>query len=114
MRALHKWVKDFAGLPCPGSALPARLGRTALLDRYDSHTRHCRACSGALRQIRRWRPAVLVALGVELLLAAWLPGLTARLTLLVLLGGSALLLRQLNRWERQLLRGDGHPPRNAL
>ena len=65
-------------------------------------------------QIRRWRPAVLVALGVELLLAAWLPGLTARLTLLVLLGGSALLLRQLNRWERQLWRGDGHPPRNAL
>jgi hypothetical protein len=51
---------------------------------------------------------------VELLLAAWLPGLSARLTLLVLLGGSALLLRQLNRWERQLLRGDGHPPRNAL
>ena len=114
VRALHKWVKDFAGLPCPGSALPARLGRTALMDRYDSHTRHCRACSGALRQIRRWRPVVLVALGVELLLAAWLPGLTARLTLLVLLGGSALLLRQLNRWERQLLRGDGHPPRNAL
>ncbi len=114
VRALHKWVKDVAGQPCPGSALPPRLGRSALMDRYDSHTRHCRACSGALRQIRRWRPLVLVALGVELLLAAWLPGLTARLTLLVLLGGSALLLRQLNRWERQLLRGDGHPPRNAL
>ncbi len=114
VRALHRWVKDVAGQPCPGSALPPRLGRVALMDRYDSHTRHCRACSGALRQIRRWRPLVLVALGVELLLAAWLPGLPARLTLLVLLGGSALLLRQLNRWERQLLRGDGHPPRNAL
>ena len=56
----------------------------------------------------------VVARMIELLLAAWLPGLPARLTLLVLLGGSALLLRQLNRWERQLLRGDGHPPRNAL
>jgi len=57
---------------------------------------------------------VLVALAVELLLAAWLPGLAARLTLLVLLGCTALLLRQLNHWERQLLRGDGHPPRNSL
>ncbi|MEX0588692.1 MAG: hypothetical protein WD136_05500, partial [Cyanobium sp.] len=84
-----------------------------LMDRYESHTRHCRACSGALRGIRRWRPLVLVALGLELLLAAWLPGLGARLTLLVLLVLTGLLLRQFNRWERRLLRGDGHPPRNA-
>ena len=69
---------------------------------------------GALRGVRRWRPLVLVALGLELVLAAWLPGAAARLAVLVALGLTALLLRQLNRWERLLVRGDGHPPRNAL
>jgi hypothetical protein len=56
---------------------------------------------------------LLVALGLELVLAAWVPGPTARVVLLVLLVLTALLLSQLSRWERQLLRGDGHPPRNA-
>jgi hypothetical protein len=85
-----------------------------LMERYESHTRHCRACSGALRGVRRWRPVLLGALAVELLLAAWLPGLAARVTLVLLLGLGALLLRQLNRWEVLLLRGDGLPPRNRL
>jgi hypothetical protein len=57
---------------------------------------------------------LLGALAVELLLAAWLPGLAARGTLVLLLGLGALLLRQLNRWEVLLLRGDGQPPRNRL
>jgi hypothetical protein len=83
------------------------------MDRHGSHTRHCRACSGALRGVRRWRPVLLVALGLEFLLAAWVPGVAARFALVLLLGLTALLLRQLHRWERQLLRGDGHPPRNA-
>jgi hypothetical protein len=52
-------------------------------------------------------------LGLEFLLAAWVPGVAARVALVLLLGLTALLLRQLHRWERQLLRGDGHPPRNA-
>lgn len=114
VRALHDWVIGVAGPPFPGRSLPPRLGLAGLMDRYDSHTRHCRACSGALRGVRRWRPVVLVALGLELLLATWLPGNAARLALLVALGLTALLLRQLVRWERLLLRGDGHPPRNAL
>ena len=84
------------------------------MERYESHTRHCRACSGALRGVRRWRPVLLGALAVELLLAAWLPGLAVRVTLVLLLGLGALLLRQLNRWEVLLLRGDGQPPRNRL
>ena len=85
-----------------------------MMERYESHTGHCRACSGALRGVRRWRPVLLGALAVELLLAAWLPGLSARVTLVLLLGLGALLLRQLNRWEVLLLRGDGQPPRNRL
>jgi len=35
-----------------------------------------------------------------------------KLGLLLLLIAGGLALRQLNRWERQLLQGDGQPPRN--
>ena len=113
VQALQAWVTDVAGGPFPTGSLPPRLGLAPLMDRHESHTRHCRACSGALRGVRRWRPVLLVALGLEFLLAAWVPGVAARVALVLLLGLTALLLRQLNRWERQLRRGDGHPPRNA-
>ena len=113
VKALHNWVTGVAGPPFPGASLPSRLGLEALMDRHDSHTRHCRACSGALRGVRRWRPLVLVALALELLLAAWLPDLAVRAALVLSLVLTALLLRQLNRWERLLLRGEGQPPRNA-
>ena len=114
VRALKDWVSGVAGPPFPAATLPPRQGPAQLMERYESHTRHCRACSGALRGVRRWRPVLLGALAVELLLAAWLPGLAARVTLVLLLGLGALLLRQLNRWEVLLLRGDGQPPRNRL
>ena len=114
VRALKDWVAGVAGPPFPAATLPPRQGPAQLMERYESHTRHCRACSGALRGVRRWRPVLLGALAVELLLAAWLPGLAARVTLVLLLGLGALLLRQLNRWEVLLLRGDGQPPRNRL
>jgi phenylpropionate dioxygenase-like ring-hydroxylating dioxygenase large terminal subunit len=113
VQALHAWVTDVAGGPFPQAALPPRLGLEALMDRHASHTRHCRACSGALRGVRRWRPLVLMALGLELVLAAWVPGVPARAALVLAIALTALLLRQLSRWERQLLRGEGHPPRNA-
>ncbi|MBD2423045.1 Rieske 2Fe-2S domain-containing protein [Cyanobium sp. FACHB-13342] len=113
VQALHAWVTGVAGGPFPTGSLPPRLGLAPLMDRYESHTRHCRACSGALRGVRRWRPWLLAALGLELVLAAWAPGVAARTALVLLLGLTALVLRQLSRWERQLLRGEGHPPRNA-
>jgi phenylpropionate dioxygenase-like ring-hydroxylating dioxygenase large terminal subunit len=114
VRALKDWVADVAGPPFPATTLPPRQGPAQLMERYESHTRHCRACSGALQGVRRWRPVLVGGLAVELLLAAWLPGLAARVTLVLLLGLSALLLRQLYRWEVLLLRGDGQPPRNRL
>ncbi|MEB3327330.1 MAG: Rieske 2Fe-2S domain-containing protein [Synechococcus sp.] len=112
VRALHDWVDAVAGPPFPGATLPTRLGNAQLMDRYESHTRHCRSCSGALLGMRRWRPLLLGTLVVELLLAAWLPGNAARAGLVLLIALTALLLRQLCRWEELLQRGDGQPPRN--
>ena len=116
VRGFYRWVRDVAGVPFPGQPLPPRQPNEPLLERWQAHTRHCHACSGALRRIRAWRPRIVVALVADgLLMSLPLPLpllLPVKLTLVVLLIVLGLLLRQLNRWERQLLQGDGHPPRN--
>jgi acyl-CoA synthetase (AMP-forming)/AMP-acid ligase II len=82
------------------------------MDRWHSHTRHCAACAGALRGLRRWRPFVVSLPWLALLGIAWWH------TLPVLIGGLAvacaavLLAQRFDRWERLLLAGEGHPPRN--
>jgi phenylpropionate dioxygenase-like ring-hydroxylating dioxygenase large terminal subunit len=119
VRALHDWLQRHGGEPFPGRALPERLSRTALMDRYDAHTRHCRSCSGALRRLERWHAACALATVLALAglaLAAGSAGLgpgpaTAALLLLV----AALAGRwQCGRWIEQLRRGAGEPPRNRL
>jgi hypothetical protein len=82
------------------------------LDRYHSHTEHCRACSGALAAIRRWKTPLAQLPWLGLLLLILLPrplGIAIGLAVAAL--GIA-LGSQLRRWERQLLQGDGRPPRN--
>jgi phenylpropionate dioxygenase-like ring-hydroxylating dioxygenase large terminal subunit len=110
--ALHRWVMDHGGVPFPGQPLPPRLEPVTLLERYHSHTKHCRACSGALAAIRRFRPWLAVVPWLALLAVAWRPtlgvlALAFPLALAAWLGG-----RQLQRWEQLLLQGDGQAPRN--
>jgi hypothetical protein len=82
------------------------------MDRYVSHTIHCRSCSTALIWIRRAQP---VCWGL-LWLGAILIGINGGLGLisigLIVSAGGALGLRQTKRWERGLLVGDGQAPRN--
>lgn len=47
-----------------------RQPREALLDRYHSHTKHCRVCTGALRNTRRGIAAADVAVAAFALAAA--------------------------------------------
>lgn len=114
VRALYRWVREVAGVPFPGQTLPPRQLNEPLLERWNAHTRHCRACSGALRRIRQLRPLLLVAMTAVLLAAAWSVVLPQKLSLVALLIGGGWLLGQFNRWERQLLQGEGQPPRNNL
>jgi len=112
VQALHRWVLEHAGLPFPTMELGPRLGLRALMDREESHTRHCQACSGALTAIRRWRPvAPVLAWGALALIAWWRTPLALAIGL-GLAALAALLHRQCDLWEQQLLQGDGHPPRN--
>lgn len=110
--ALHRWVNSQGGEPFAGQPLPPRLGLEALMDRYQSHTRHCRSCNAALRRLRAARPwcwggfwlaGVLVGLG------QWGPLSWIGIALGLV---SAVLLRQCRRWEGGLIAGTGHPPRN--
>ena len=114
VRGFHRWLREVAGVPFPGQSLPHRQLNEPLLERWNAHTRHCRACSGALRRIRRGRGVLIVALAAEVvLIALTLPLMPVKLGSLLLIAGG-LTLRQLNRWERQLLQGEGKPPRNKL
>ena len=113
-RQLHRWVREVGGVPFPGQPLPPRQLSEPLLERWHAHTRHCRACSAALTGIRRWRPALLAAMAITLLLFVVVPQPGARAGLVALLMIGGLLLRQLAQWERRLLQGDGQAPRNRL
>ncbi|KAM3572772.1 hypothetical protein VYU27_005246 [Nannochloropsis oceanica] len=62
VRALRKWLARFgtpkwliSGLP---SSLPQTPDRRTLLDRYASHTAHCKVCRGALRNLGRLRHGI--------------------------------------------------------
>jgi len=81
---------------------------------WQAHTRNCRACSGALRHIRRIRPMVLIGTVVAGLLFATiaLPALGVGSATYLLV--AAVVLRQLVHWERQFVQGSGQAPRNRL
>ena len=114
VKALHDWLNRYAGAPFPSQRLPERLERRPLLDRYDSHTRHCRSCRGALTRLRWLQQAcglaVLGALGV----AAWLGASVAAALCLLLAALATALGLKARAWIRSLHQGDGHPPRNRL
>ena len=114
VQALHDWVNRHAGEPFPGQPLPPRLGPTALMERYEAHTRHCRSCSGALAALGKLQRFCAIALLVALGAATLLPFAAAKLAVLLMAALAAALWAQSRRWTRQLQQGSGQPPRNRL
>lgn len=112
VKALHDWVNLHGGDPFPSAPLPPRLDRLALMDREQAHTRHCAACSGALRAIRRWRPVVATLPWLALLAIAWWHTPLALAVGGAVAAAAGALLRQLGLWEQALLTGNARPPRN--
>jgi phenylpropionate dioxygenase-like ring-hydroxylating dioxygenase large terminal subunit len=110
--ALHQWVVEHGGPPFPGEPLPPRQNRVLLMERNHSHTDHCRACSGALSNLRRWRPWLGVVPWLGVLAVAWWH---TTAVLLLAIGTSLLAWRmghQFRVWEGLLDQGSGQPPRN--
>lgn len=110
--ALHRWLNNNGGEPFAGRPLPARQGTKALMDRYHSHTVHCRSCSRALDRIRRARPLAWGLLWGAAALVGFGQGDRWSVVGLVCAAVAALTLRQLGRWELGLTQGDGRAPRN--
>jgi phenylpropionate dioxygenase-like ring-hydroxylating dioxygenase large terminal subunit len=110
--ALHHWLNNNGGEPFAGKDLPERQRTADLMDRYYSHTQSCRSCSTALRRIRAARPWAWVVLwGAAALVGLGQGGVWSAIGVVVA-ALAGLTLRQVSRWEKGLIRGDGAAPRN--
>lgn len=60
VRALRKWIARFGGPRWMAKGLqpPVETDRRVLLDRYESHTKTCKVCRGALRNLGRLRHCI--------------------------------------------------------
>jgi phenylpropionate dioxygenase-like ring-hydroxylating dioxygenase large terminal subunit len=116
--AYRKWVSDFQADPFPGQALPPEITKADLLDRYQSHTQHCRSCREALQRIKTLRTGLLVVSAVTWSLIPVTIALAGSLSLLsgALLTGLPLVAGALWLWlgriQRQFYEGRALPPRN--
>lgn len=111
----RQWLTQFGADPFPGQVLSSRQPPAVLLDRYESHTKHCRSCRGALARIQAIKQACAIA---AVLLAAsgpvWGAGLgfgtvTGLVGLTLVLAGAVL---GLGRLEQGFYVGRVLPPRN--
>jgi len=116
--AFRKWVSDFSADPFPGQTLSPEWSTDALMDRYNSHTKHCGSCRPALQRIQTIRRGALVVsaiawsmIPVAIAFSDSLSWLTAGLlTGIPLLAGGLWLW--LGHLEQKFYRGNPVPPRN--
>jgi phenylpropionate dioxygenase-like ring-hydroxylating dioxygenase large terminal subunit len=112
VQALHDWVKDLGGEPFPGVPLPPRLADAPLLERWESHGRHCRSCRTADRRLGRLAPLGWGLAGLGAIAAAWWGPSPGGAWLLALAVGAAAVAVQSGRWRQALRVGRRLPPRN--
>ncbi|MEO1591246.1 MAG: Rieske 2Fe-2S domain-containing protein [Cyanobacteria bacterium J06632_22] len=115
--AFRKWVTQFGADPFPGQALPPEQNLDALMDRYNSHTKHCSSCRTALERIQKIRKGLLVVCAVVWSLVPVVAAVSSFSVLsslffvgIPLLAGSAWLY--LGGLEEKFYKGDPVPPRN--
>jgi len=100
------------GGPFDQVPLPERLGVQPLLERFESHTRHCHSCSTADRRLALLRPSTVLAAALALVAAAWWGPTPAGATSLALALVAAGAWLQAGRWRQALRFGSPLPPRN--
>ena len=116
--AFRKWISDFEADPFAGETLPPQMSMDALMDRYNSHTKHCSSCGPALERIKAIRKgAVIVSAGAWSLLPLALKAFgTITWPMATLLVGIPLvciaLWLLLGNLEQKFYKGNAIPPRN--
>jgi phenylpropionate dioxygenase-like ring-hydroxylating dioxygenase large terminal subunit len=114
----RKWVSNFQADPFPNQVLPQEWSKDALLDRYNSHTRHCGSCAPALKRIQATRRGTLIvsalawsAIPLSMAITGGLPLVAGSvLTGIPLVAGGFWLW--LGNLERKFYEGREFPPRN--
>lgn len=115
---LRQWVNLYDADPFPNQDLPPVLSKELLLDRYHSHTKNCRSCSGALQNIQKIKT---VAIALTILIWAAIPFVSIYINIshplaAIILSTSLILSSlgwwQLNKLERKFYQGIETPPRN--
>lgn len=117
--AFRKWISDFEADPFAGDPLPPQLSTDALMDRYESHTKHCGSCAPALKRIKSIRKGALIfsaAVWSLLPLVVAVTGTVSWLTGSVLTGLPLLSMAAwlwLGNLGQKFYKGDANPPRNV-
>jgi phenylpropionate dioxygenase-like ring-hydroxylating dioxygenase large terminal subunit len=115
--ALRQWVNQFQADPFACEPLGHSQTDEQLLDRYHSHTQHCKSCRTALENLKRIRQGsaamALVLLALNPVLAIATPSLFASGLITTLTIGLGVLWYQLGQFEQRFYRGDRNPTRNA-
>jgi phenylpropionate dioxygenase-like ring-hydroxylating dioxygenase large terminal subunit len=116
--ALSKWVNEYEADPFPGQSLPPLRTTATLMNRYDSHTQHCRSCRTALQNIQRLKWLAAGVTGISWTVAPVLTykfapaSLSVALLALVLPLITGVLWLGLSRLERRFYSGNPVPARN--
>lgn len=114
--AFRQWTEKFKTDPFPGQTLGPILGRRQLLDRYESHTVHCKACRTALARVRQLRTALAIAAAAGWTVAPILAALGLGIGFVASVGAIALASAigwwRLGALERGFIEGRTVPPRN--
>ncbi|AZB72243.1 Rieske 2Fe-2S domain-containing protein [Synechococcus elongatus] len=114
--ALHRWVDRYAGVPFPNEPLPTSLSIPELLERYQSHTLHCRSCAAAWRRSKQGQTAAIAIAALSWTLAPILAvaGVSAiAVILLASLGfGAAAIAWGLKQLQRRFEQGPRQVRRN--
>ena len=114
--AFRDWTRRFQSDPFPGDPLPPAQDRRQLLDRYQSHTVHCRSCRTALRRIQTLRTGLAGSAIAALAAAPFLVALGASALGVGATGAIAIAAAaawwRLGKLERGFIDGRTDPPRN--
>ncbi|NJM95568.1 MAG: Rieske 2Fe-2S domain-containing protein [Acaryochloridaceae cyanobacterium CSU_5_19] len=116
--ALHQWQQRYQADPFPGETLPPALSRNQLLDRYYSHTVHCKSCRQALQRIKRLRQGLIslacLAWGITPILAFGFGGVSLPIAIATtsLVFAATTAWWGLRRLEQRFYIGRTIPPRN--
>jgi phenylpropionate dioxygenase-like ring-hydroxylating dioxygenase large terminal subunit len=115
----RNWVNQYQADPFAGQPFPPLQSKEILLERYQSHTKNCAVCQGALKNINRLRGltlAIAIILGLSLPLLALIFGQSALLPVTVLTALTVIMVGaywRLGELKKQFYQGRELLPRNT-